>query len=243
MLRFAAVPVAVFVSLLAGCLDTANSATSGIVVPTLLTVEPSLFLGDVGCGERGLARYVVTLTDVTSGASQLPIPSSSLTGCTTSTSFGTPADLGDAGIRSVQQGHLYTAEIDGYDRADLNQAPGAREVTDSTGVVVPPRWTTTCGVAAPQPDASIADDAEAQSDASSPTSTPVEAQAPSSAANPLLSPTLVLGSTEVFFHGCLPFTSRSALPLADGGNLPSSSPPSTDADASTDEDAAPDGGG
>jgi hypothetical protein len=224
MLRFAAVPVAVFVSLSSGCLDTGSTA-EGIVVPTLLTVDPAIFLGDVGCGEMGLSRYVVTLTDVTQGA-RTPVPSSPPTGCTTFTSFSVPT-APDAGSLGIQQDHIYTAVIDGYDRADLHQTPGDRRLTDGTGEVIPPRWTTTCGEGA-------------QSDASATTSPPAEGAAPSSATNPLLSPTRILGSTEVFLHGCVPLTTRSALPLADGGDVPSSSPPSTDADAGANENGQED---
>jgi hypothetical protein len=126
--------------------------------PTLVQVSPAEFLGMVPClpAEGAMQRYVATIYDVTpelsedgaagaGGAGGAPeagprenfaLPSSGPTPCTQTTASA-----------FVVNGRRYAAEIDGYDRTDIQPlAAGARVMLDSeTGETVEPRWTSTCG--------------------------------------------------------------------------------------------------
>jgi hypothetical protein len=135
----------------AGCSDDPQLV---IVIehPTLIEVSPAEFLGPVPClpAAGAMRRYVATVFDVTpattedgSGgaapegeAENFALPSSGPTPCTQpiATAF-------------VLEGRRYAAEIEGYDRDDLQPlAPGARIMVDpDSGETVAPRWTTSCG--------------------------------------------------------------------------------------------------
>jgi hypothetical protein len=144
--------------------------------------------------------------------------------CTTPTSFGAPL---------IQEGAFYTAEIDGYDRADLEAAaPSSRQLVDPQKNPVAPRWTTRCGPAV-SPDASTPEPDASQSDASLPI-TPSD--------NPLVTPTQALLSTEVFLQGCLPL---GLAPVTDASTAGPEASGEADAAAATDagapvQDDAPD---
>ncbi len=106
--------------------------------PTLIEVDPSAFLGTVPClsGEGSMSRYVATLVDTTNQAEPFVLPSSPPIPCNSAVGFSL-----------VVPGHTYAAEVDGYDRDDLEPlAPGVRDLVDpNTRELVKPRWTTVCG--------------------------------------------------------------------------------------------------
>jgi hypothetical protein len=106
--------------------------------PTLIEVAPSAFLGTVPClsGEGSMSRYVATLVDTTDEAEPFVLPSSPPIPCNSAVGFSL-----------VVPGHTYAAEVDGYDRDDLEPiAPGVRDLVDpTTRELVTPRWTTVCG--------------------------------------------------------------------------------------------------
>jgi hypothetical protein len=175
MTRWTAVPLccACFV---AGCIGDSSSVTT-VYAPTLLTADPSSFIGSVHCGAE-LRKYVVTLFDVTTGTAQ-QIATSPPTSCTTPTTFGTPI---------ISSPHSYIADIDGYDRDDIVPQggidSGSRVMVDPTTMAtVPPKWTTTCGEIVELTDGEVPADVSV---------------------NPLRYPTLTLGNVEVILHGCLP---------------------------------------
>lgn len=135
----------------AGCSGDSSTVTVE-PHPTIIELSPRDFLGALRCGTGAsdLQRYVATLTDVTrmrteaSGDGGAPaldfdLPSSLPIRCEQGVAFGL-----------VVTGHFYTAQVDGYDRSDLEPlASGAPVMVDPTGKPVAPRWTTTCGTPCP----------------------------------------------------------------------------------------------
>jgi hypothetical protein len=199
MVRPAALPFAIAGAiaafLAAGCSDSSSTTSSSGEYPTLLSVDPALFRGQVTCGAPGLERYVATVTDISvvpnALFSSLPTP------CQTKVSFGSPV---------VGLYHYYTATIDGYDRTDIQaQVAGKREMVDSANTPVSPVWTTTCGHWPPidAPDAAVDEDAAVE-DAGADTSTSITPYMQ------LRSPTFAIGNVEVIFHGCLPLVAAEA---------------------------------
>ncbi len=84
-----------------------------------------------------MARYVATLIDTSDSADEpFALPSSPPIPCNAAVGFSL-----------VVPGHTYAAEVEGYDRDDLEPvAPGVRELVDpNTRELVKPRWTTRCG--------------------------------------------------------------------------------------------------
>lgn len=124
---------------------TACDSSGGIASTTsatLLSVIPSSFSGDTVCGNfQGAWRtYVATLTDVTNPDEPFVLASSVPVDCAMPVSFSW-----------VVPGHSYTAQVDGYDRADLvpygGENSGSRRMLDpETQTEVPPRWISTCGI-------------------------------------------------------------------------------------------------
>jgi hypothetical protein len=214
----------------AGCFlstDTTNTTTTS---PTLLTVDPSSFLGPVRCAEGELRLYSVTLTDVTPPLPgfEPPIPfpvTSGLVPCNEPVMFAGGRQLIDAG-RPLEIGHYYVARIDGYDTDDIELVVLDAGVTTarriSTKEPVLPRWTTTCG----EPLSVAADDAgqDAQRHAD------VDGGSISSP-NPFRRPTLIVDSIGIRLQGCLPFGRPAAPESPDAG-----------ADGETAVDASADGG-
>jgi hypothetical protein len=137
------------------CLLVACGSTSTATPPTLPTevvVYPARFLGQVPCLDTpGAAkRYVATLEDVTAdlfgqagaAATSFALPSSQPTSCNLPVAFG-----------FVTPGHEYVADIQVYDRADIEPAaPGGSVMVDQSPahLYVAPRWTTSCGRPADQ---------------------------------------------------------------------------------------------
>ena len=124
-------------TLLAALACTSTTAVSLVLpITASVVVSPSQFLGDVPCGKGGAALYQATLIDVTEGAETTgeALPSSTLVSCDT-----------DAYFESVIPGNRYIAEIQVYERSDLESAkvgkPGA---ADADGDKVAPTWTSTC---------------------------------------------------------------------------------------------------
>jgi len=210
----------IFSCLWAGCVDD-SSSYQGIPAITLLSADPTTFLGRVPCGvPGGVQRYVVSIQDV---GPQFPqparcirhlvdagpdpdtcMPSSGPARCTELVSF-TPTGSVPPSLITLD---YYVAKIDGYDRDDIvprgGAGSGSQDMVDSvTEELVPPRWTTGCG----RFSDTSGDDAATSGDGTDPS----EADA---ASNPLEFPTQVLGSIEVFLHGCLPF---EAAPATDAG--------------------------
>jgi hypothetical protein len=137
-----------------------------IAHPTLVEVRPEEFLGAVACRDApgAMRRYVATVFDLgpepeegeeDPAACGEDGPDDAMKG------FALPSSTIDrggdkatgipctqrVGFSRIVGGHRYWAEIDGYDRDDLEAlAPGTRLLHDPvTGVRVPPRWTTQCG--------------------------------------------------------------------------------------------------
>lgn len=114
---------------------------------TLLTFAPASVQTGVVCGQLPGAwqTYVVTLTDVTDPADPFVYPSSVPVPCSMPVSFS-----------FVVPGHLYTAAVDAYDTSNIEPlggvASGSRHMIDvQSGQRVEPRWTSSCGVAEPDP--------------------------------------------------------------------------------------------
>jgi hypothetical protein len=215
-------------ALSAGCFDTASSSTT-LNYPTLLTIDPFHFRGSVTCGAPGLARYVVTLFDVSEPPMNCASPPCSTTTsipvrCQHQVSFGEPP---------LQHLHYYTAIIEGYTRDDVKQRePGSRDMLDpSSDEIIAPTWTTTCGeVPPPAPPADDAglEDAEANAATDGPPY------------NPLRFPTMVLQKAEVVMHGCAPLAEASKPDAStDDGSVP---PEDASADAQPPEDGGPEAG-
>jgi hypothetical protein len=195
--------------LLAGCIDDSSSVT-GIPSITLLSADPATFLGAVRCGvPGGTERYVVSFRDVGPlTQEQTWLPSSTPTPCNQLVSFSPLPPPNDTRPPSLIVLEYYVAEIDGYDRDDIvpgadepGQALGRRMVDPVTAQLVPPRWITGCGRYVGPPT----DDAGSPADGGS---------------NPFDFPTQVLGSVEVFLHGCRPF--ETDVPADAGGDGESS---------------------
>jgi hypothetical protein len=239
MVRSAATPplalcLATATLLSAACFDTSSTITTADY-PTRLTVDPLTFRGSLPCGAPGLERYVATVTNVTSGAPEDKLISSSgPVACQNLVSFG------DSFILSA---NYYTGAIDGYDR-DVKPDPaggvidrGRPKMVDTTSEEeVAPRWTTTCGEVERPPEAGFGGDPV--EDASPDTSRPT---------NLLRFPTLALGKIEVILHGCLPLSATSTPDASVDGSsgAPDGSPDGegpTDASAEGTDVADPDGG-
>jgi hypothetical protein len=185
------------------CVDDSSSITS-VYSPTLLTVDPTTFLGTVRCGSD-LHKYVVTLFDVSTGT-PMSLGSAPPTECNTPTTFGTPK------IASLLS---YIAEIDGYDTDNIvpegGNDSGSRVMVDATTMApVAPHWTTTCGAVTDL----------------------VDGQAPPDVAfNPLREPTVPLANIEVTFHGCLPLAVEMPDAGTTDGSSPDGPPDATTNDA------------
>ena len=153
-------PAIVLVGLSVAC--SSSSGSSSEPSPTLVTVAPSTFGQGVVCGEFPGAwkTYVATLTDVTEPAKPITLASSNPVPCTMPVSFAW-----------VIPGHKYTAQIDGYDRSDLESigvpSSGNPQMVDRvTREEVEPRWTTKCGVAKTiETDAGVPTDADTEAGA------------------------------------------------------------------------------
>jgi hypothetical protein len=215
----------------AGCFDTSSTITTADY-PTRLTVDPVLFRGSLQCGAPGLARYVVTLTDV-SVSPPRQLPASVPVACQNHLSFGEPAVLGDENSAGVEHAHYYTATVDGYNRDDVVPAGlGSRDMLDpSSGEVVVPTWMTTCGEVRSSPpdvDADVDADFGAVEDGSRPY-------------NSLRYPTRALSKAEVILHGCLPL-SATATPDASTGDGSADGGPPNDAASDANDVAEPDSG-
>lgn len=113
------------------------------VTTTLLSIEPASFIGDARCSNEGgaLQSYVVTLFDHTDATHIATLPSSPPTSCSQALAF-----------RFVLPGHVYTAEIDGYDAPTTSVEPAGGAASGSRSVVpvggdteLTPRWTASCG--------------------------------------------------------------------------------------------------
>jgi hypothetical protein len=136
-------------SLLAlGCSST--PASTGVTTPTLVAVDPADFAGDVPCTDApgAMRSYVVTLFDLGTRdepTDALPLASSVVRD--PDGQFRATACEQTAAFAFVVAGHRYDAEVDAYDRNDLQAVgAGSRHLVDpTTGEYVPPRWTTTCG--------------------------------------------------------------------------------------------------
>jgi hypothetical protein len=134
-----------------GCGD--GRETAAVRLPTLVAVDPEDFLGPVPCSDApgAMQRYVATFIDVTPEAAdaepigEFTLPSSRPVDC-----------LQRVGSSLVVPGHKYVAEIDAYDRIDLQPlGPGSRTIVDGSGTFVAPRWTTTCGRVPSSPVSSV----------------------------------------------------------------------------------------
>lgn len=123
---------------LGGCPESGD-LNEDFTVPTSISVDPAGFLGDVPCSNAAgaMRSYVATVIDRTDPAALFTLPSSPPTPCSTRVQF-----------RFVVPGHLYSAEIDGYEqRADEltpygGEGSGSRHLLDAAGAPVEPRWTT-----------------------------------------------------------------------------------------------------
>jgi len=133
---------------------SSSSASSGTTSPTLVTVSPASFAGDVTCADLPGAwrTYVATLFDVTDDPSDpFELPSSPPVPCAMPVSFA-----------FVVPGHYYIARIQGFDRTDIEPygglSGGSPHMVDAaTKADVPARWTTTCGHAPDLADAGLVD--------------------------------------------------------------------------------------
>lgn len=129
-------------SLLAlGCVSGDGTAV-GSAAPTLVTVDPASFRGDVICGSHpgAMRSYVATLTDV-SVSPPFRLASSPPTPCEVAVSFA-----------YVVPGHSYVASIEAYDGTSLVPRGGTTSgspvmVDPQTGETVDPTWSTRCGEA------------------------------------------------------------------------------------------------
>jgi hypothetical protein len=132
--------------LVASC-STAASTTGTQTAPTMVSIEPSAFLGSVACSGApgGLESYVATLVDVTDPDAPFALPSA----------LAAPCSL-PVGFYYVVGGHTYTALVDAYDVPASSLVPcgggssGARRMlpvgkTDCARDAVAPRWSSACG--------------------------------------------------------------------------------------------------
>lgn len=140
-----------------GCSDS-GTTSDALPHPTVVEVSPLEFADIPACdaGPGSLMRYIATLVDVTPlsvvdpSPINFPLPSSALEvevagvssyepiPCRLSVQFGW-----------VVPGHVYRAELLGYDRDDLQLLePGVPIAVDpTTRAVVEPRWKASCGLA------------------------------------------------------------------------------------------------
>jgi len=125
--------------LAAGC-GSGGGTSVGTLSPTLVTVDPATFRGDVACGSHpgAMRSYVATLTDV-SVSPPFRLPSSAPTPCELAVSFA-----------YVVPGHSYVASIEAYDTDAVTPRGGASSgspvmVDPVTGEQVAPAWSTRCG--------------------------------------------------------------------------------------------------
>ncbi len=113
-------------------------------LPTRMIVQPADFLGQVPCLDApgAMRSYQVTIFDVTPDLLEegvegsFPLPTSSIV----------PCEL-VVGFQFVAPGHRYVAQVAGFaaPAEELRQpSPGFPAVVDEAGLVVAPRWTTTC---------------------------------------------------------------------------------------------------
>lgn len=115
----------------------------------LVAVSPEDFLGDVSClPEEGAMRgYVATLVNVEDEES-LDGPGTSprtspLVACEQTVVFGKGNPINND---LLEAGAHYAATVYGYETLDLEPLEGDPEtLVDSTGAVVSPNWTFTCG--------------------------------------------------------------------------------------------------
>ncbi len=152
------------VGLAAACITGTGTSTTA-VVPTEVTIAPAAFAGSVPCGKvpGTWKTYVATLTDVTYPDSPFQLASSSPVDCSMSVFFTLVIPL-----------HSYVANIDAYDRDDIQPFGGISSgsphmIDPKTNADVSPRWTTSCGRVTPggpdagggdgeQPDAAAAEE-------------------------------------------------------------------------------------
>jgi hypothetical protein len=133
---------------LGACTTSGSSGSSG-PAPTMVSVDPSAFLGDVACSAApgALRSYVATLVDVTDPTEPFTLPSAQAVACSLPTGF-----------YFVLPGHTYLATVDGYEAPADELVPcggatsGARRMlpkgkTDCARDAVAPRWTAACGQA------------------------------------------------------------------------------------------------
>lgn len=140
------VSVALTLASLVGALvgGACTSGGTGFVpaeVPTALAVEPTELFGTLACGtaEGSLASYVVTFSDVTSSEAPFVFAVTPALPCALS-----------AEVRDVVAGSLYRADIAAFDRpATTLRVAADGVVTDASGALVEPRWTSACGDAYP----------------------------------------------------------------------------------------------
>jgi hypothetical protein len=135
-----------------GC-SSSSVAQSAVTHPTMVKLDPSTFLGGVPCSDEagGMRRYVATLFDITEaadggagGADSGPGPaegSAGNPGFPLPSSLPTPC-LAAVGFGFVVDGRRYRAEVDGYDRDDIEpRGAGTRQMVDvASRAVVPPHW-------------------------------------------------------------------------------------------------------
>lgn len=132
-----------------GCSSTNNNALPP-EAQTLVGVDPDDFMAAGACGVT-VMRYVATLRDVsgsdaaidaqlraqliTSGISAVPfvVASSPPTPCDQAIVFG-----------NVVAYHAYDAELDGYDRSDIEPQYAGSSAMLAEGDYVAPRWTASC---------------------------------------------------------------------------------------------------
>ncbi len=164
----AAVPAVA--SLVEGCSDPATALTT--VLYTDIYVDPASFQGSVVCSQLpgALRSYVVTLYDLTQSG---PDASSTAGGFPLASTPPTDCAL-QAAVGAVVPGDFYVGQVDGYDlpacspQLEVDGAPrencivplgapplgpytlaalatGARTMVDTTGAIVAPRWTSSCG--------------------------------------------------------------------------------------------------
>jgi len=188
-------PAIVLVGLSVAC--SSSSGSSSEPSPTLVTVAPSTFGQGVVCGEFPGAwkTYVATLTDVTEPAKPITLASSNPVPCTMPVSFAW-----------VIPGHKYTAQIDGYDRSDLESigvpSSGNPQMVDRvTREEVEPRWATQCGVAKTiETDAGVTTDADTEAGADADTEAGDAAEAEAGTNTP--GPTTAVLQTNVLVQYC-----------------------------------------
>jgi hypothetical protein len=163
-----------------------TNTTTVLVTPTLITLDPGQFRGALSCTDAGpLHRYVATLYDE-SVSPRFALPSSGPVPCSAPVSFA-----------YVVPGHVYSAEIQAYDDADLVPLGGdgsgsPRMLKRSSGEPVTPRWTTSCG--------------EVAADAGAPS---VDAATDGGPVGTPRGPTLSVAYVNVTIDTCLPLASTA----------------------------------